>query len=55
LTNSKKLTKKNIQKDFFPLPKVENIQKTVSNTVTNGFTSPKGAVNREKIVFSFGS
>ena len=31
------------------------MQKGISNTVTGGFTSPKGAVNREKIVFSFGS
>lgn len=31
------------------------MQKAISNTVTGGFTSPKGAINREKIVFSFGS
>ena len=46
MTNSKKLSKKALQKDLFPLQKPQGLQKTISNTVNGGFKSPKGAINR---------
>ena len=54
MTNSKKLSKKALLKEL-PLQKPEGLPKTISNTMSGGFTSPKGAINREKIVFSFNS